>query len=106
MTPQEFQIALGPQLKEILQSTLGQAAISVVNAMKPNYESSPHEHIFLENRGAVRGYEMCMRNIVALSFVPVIKPEAEQNYGVKEADPKATPPAPVYQVPSIQKETV
>lgn len=102
MTPQEFQIKLGPQLKEILQSQLGQSAIAMVNSMKPNYEPSPHEHIFIENRGAVRGYELCMRNIAALTYVPVIKPEAKQNYGVEEKEGSATPPPSVFQTSETQ----
>lgn len=102
MTPQEFQIKLGPQLKEILQSTLGQSAIAMVNAMKPNYEPSPHEHIFIENRGAVRGYEMCMRNIAALTYVPVIKPDAQQDYGVKDTQGSPQPPPSVFQPTETQ----
>lgn len=95
MTSQEFQINHGPKLKEFIQSPLGQATINTVHAMKPNYEASPHEHIFLENRGLVRGYEMAIRNLAFLTFVPVINPDAEQNYGVKDPDEKQIP-VPVF----------
>jgi len=99
MTPEEFQKNHGQELKEILQSPIGGATILTLNGMRPNYEPSTHQHIFLENRGVVRGYEMCLRNLASLTFVPTVRKEVEPNYGVKEPE-KTEAPKPAWQAPS------
>lgn len=88
MTPIEFQSAHAGKLKEILDSNFGKDFLLIIQALKPAYEFPIHEHLMLANRESIRGYEMCLRNIVALSFPPKMVSQPEANYGVPELEKK------------------
>lgn len=103
MTPEEYQSTYGPKLKEFLQSPLGTATIIMLNGMKPGAEKHSEIHLHVANREKILGYELCIRNIAALTFMPVIKKEAQPDYGVKE-EVKDEAPKP-YFVPQFNRES-
>lgn len=82
MNRQTFTDKYGGDFKKFIESPAGQAFVVTLNALAPPYEFSEKEHLFAENRGAKRGYELCLRNILTL-LVPIkTKQEPEANYGV------------------------
>jgi len=89
MTATEFQTNHGPQLKEVINSPWGQQFFAVLNSLRPSYEFPVHEHLMIANREAIRGYELCLKTIVALSMPPKVVAEVEANYGVPDRKPTA-----------------
>lgn len=102
MTIEDYQRTFGSQLKEFLSSPLGQTTILMLNGMKPNAEKHSEIHLHVANREKILGYEQCIRNFAALTFVPNIKKDAEPDYGIKE-EKKPEPPKP-YFVPEFNRE--
>lgn len=88
MTAQEFQGLHSGDLKKWLETPAGQAFFNILNALRPNYEFPVHEHLMMANREAIRGYEMCLRNIVALTMPPKTVTQPEANYGVPDRKPE------------------
>lgn len=85
MTAIEFQGSpYSAELNEFLQKPAGKAFLGVLHSLRPAYEATPHEHVFLENRGAVRGFEICIRSVVALASPPKVVAQPEANYGVPD----------------------
>lgn len=91
MTVQEFKKYNAERLNKIfMQDASGQQLMTMVGSLIPAYEFQEKEHLLIEARGARRGYELCMRNIMYLCTPE--KPEANTepiaNYGVNEETPK------------------
>lgn len=84
MTRQQFVDKHGEALKIFLNSECGIASLTFLNGMKPIYEFSKEPHLFAENRGATRGYELCLRNLISLSLLPKSNEEIEADYGVPD----------------------
>lgn len=82
MTFQEYQKNYSDQLKTFLDTPAGQNFLSVLGAHRPAYEFSVQNHLLTENRGAMRGYELCMRNAVLLSKPYAVHHDIEPTYGV------------------------
>lgn len=82
MTKQQFIDKHGDELKKFLSSESIIAAFNLVNTMKPINEFSNEPHLFAENRGAIRGYELCLRNFIGLSLLPKNTEEIEADYGI------------------------
>lgn len=88
MTPQEFQANQSGKLKEFFDSPLGKEFLGVLNSLRPAYEFPIHEHLMMANRESIRGYEMCMRNMIALTMAPKILEQPKANYGIDDIKPK------------------
>lgn len=99
MTKEEYQTNHGTKLREFLQSPLGQATLIMVNSMRPGVEVSEHLHQHIANREKIIGYDLCLRNLASLSFVPVKSNGPEPDYGVKEERKETEAPKPTFQAP-------
>lgn len=84
MTRQQFQKDHSGDLQKFIQSPLGQSFITVLGSIRPPYEFPAHEHLLAENRGAMRGYELCLRNILGLTIPYQEMKDAEPTYGVPD----------------------
>lgn len=85
MTATEFRSSpYSAEWNKFLQTQAGKEFLGVLHGLRPGYESSPHEVVFIENRGAIRGYELCVLNAVALASPPKIITQPEANYGVPD----------------------
>lgn len=84
MTAQEFQLTNSNELKVFLNSGIGKDFFTILNSLRPSYEFPVHEHLMMANREAIRGYELCLRNILALTMPPTVNKQPEANYGVPE----------------------
>lgn len=85
MTAVEFQGSPhSVELNKFLQSPAGKEFMLTLHGLRPAYESSQYEHVFIENRGAVRGFEICLRSMVALASPPKVVAQPEANYGVPD----------------------
>lgn len=89
MTRQQFQKECSGDLLKFIQSSVGQQTLNVLGALRPPYQFPEQEHLLAENRGAMRGYELCLRNLMALTAPYVEMQEPEPTYGVKDK-PKET----------------
>lgn len=91
MNKTEFQKNFSGELKTYLDTSGGNNLILTLGGMRPPYEFPKEEHLLAENRGAIRGYELCLRNIMALCAPPQVETVVEANYGItssKEENPK------------------
>lgn len=86
MTLEIFQTKHAPEVKKFLESDHGKAYLSMINAMRPSYEFPVHEHLMMANREAIRGYEMCMRNMIGVVLPQPQARTVEANYGVKQPE--------------------
>lgn len=77
-----FQKQYAQELKILVESKFGQSLLAALGSLRPHYEFPPQEHLLSENRGAIRGYELCIRNILALSIYMPASDEVEANYGI------------------------
>lgn len=87
MTAEEFQIKNSAWLKTVLTSNEGQMFLAVLHGIRPPYVDHKEPHLYAGSRDKIQGYELCLRNIVALMSPP--KPVINQpkaNYQVE--DPK------------------
>lgn len=82
MKPQDFQKAYSAEFRTFLATPMGQAMLNTLSETIPVYEFAKEPHLFAENRGARRGYENCMRNLIGLSTFTPAKKEVEATYGV------------------------
>lgn len=82
MNHADFRKTYSDQLKAFLESPCGQNLLNTAGAMRPPYEFSVQNHLLTENRGAMRGYELCLRNILGLAVPYTVQREPEPNYGV------------------------
>lgn len=82
MTAVEFQTNHSGDLALFLNSPCGKEFLSILHGLRPAYEFPVHEHLMMANRESIRGYEMCIRNIVSLMHPPKIITQPEANYGV------------------------
>lgn len=84
MTRQQFQKQFSGDLRNFLESPCGQNFLSTLGTMRPPYEFPAHDHLLAENRGAMRGYELCLRNSLMLTLPYEEAREAQPNYGVPD----------------------
>lgn len=84
MTAQEFQINHSGELKKFFDTQVGKEFLGLLNGLRPPYEFPIHEHLMLSNRESIRGYELCLRNMIALAMPPKILIQPEANYGVPD----------------------
>lgn len=90
MTQQQFQKEHSGELLKFIQSPFGQNLLTTLGAMRPPYAFPPQDHLLVENRGAMRGYELCLRNILGLTIPYTELSDPKPDYGVKEeTDPKS-----------------
>lgn len=82
MTRQLFAEKFGGDFKKFLESPIGQSFLLTLNNMSPAYEFPKEEHLLIENRGAKRGYQICLTNIVTLCVPIKTNQDPEPNYGV------------------------
>lgn len=87
MTPQQFQKEHSGELLKFVQSPFGQNLLNVLGSMRPPYQFPPQDHLLAENRGAMRGYELCLRNILGLTVPYIEQRDPQPDYGVKD-EPK------------------
>lgn len=85
MTKDIFQKAYAEDLKKFMGTPCGQALLATLATQRPPYEFSVQNHLLVENRGAMRGYELCMKNLLSLSTPTVVPRDVEANYGVPDA---------------------
>lgn len=88
MKPEDFQRQFGVKVKEFLDSPIGREFLNTLSQLRPGYDNNQLEHLFIENRGAIRGYETCLKNLISLSFSPAPSKEVDANYGVEEPKEK------------------
>lgn len=79
-----FQKAHAEWLRGILQDPKGQVLLQALSSLIPVHENSPHVHLFSENKGMRRGYEICLHNLIALSEAPKVTEEVKVTYGVQD----------------------
>lgn len=84
MTLIDYQKTHGETLRLFLETQAGKELLPTLGLMSPQYEGFKEDHLFIENRGAIRGYAQAIRSIMALTFVPKAVLEPELNYGVPE----------------------
>lgn len=84
MTIAEFQTNHSGELKAFFDSQLGRSFLMTLNSLRPGYEFPIHEHLMLANRESIRGYDQCLRNMIALTMAPVKTSEIPANYGVPD----------------------
>lgn len=84
MNKETFLNQFSGELKTFLSTPCGQNLLITLSSMKPVYESPSSEHLYADNRGAIRGYEICVRNLVGLCAPTVKNEEIEANYGVPD----------------------
>ena len=84
MNPTQFQLAHSGDLKLFFESPLGKNFLGALHSLRPSYEFPVHEHLMMANREAIRGYELCLRNIVGLTLLPKPREDIQADYGVKE----------------------
>lgn len=82
MTKEIFQKKHGETLKAFMDSECGRDVLGMLSHLRPPYEFPAQEHLLSENRGAMRGYEMCMRNLVGLTIASPQPTQVQQDYGV------------------------
>lgn len=82
MTRNQFVEAHGEAVQTFLNSQAGLAFRILLSEARPLFESQREPHLFAENTGVVKGYELCLRNIVSLSALPKVAEEIEADYGV------------------------
>lgn len=87
MTVAEFQAHRSGELKVFFDSPLGKEFLTVLNGLRPQWESPNEQHLLLANSQQIRGYETCLRNIVALMMPPKVVSQPEANYGVPDRKP-------------------
>lgn len=84
MTPQEFQLTHSTKLKEALGTSWGVEFFQILNGLRPAIaETFTNESSMIRNYAKSEGYELCLRNLLALTMLPpapAAQPEA--NYGV------------------------
>lgn len=86
MTPEEFQSSYSGWLSDTLKTNQGQVFLSLLNSMRPPHESPKEEHLYADNRGSIRGYELCLRNIIGLMLPPKKREEIKPTYGVPDRE--------------------
>lgn len=84
MNAQEFQTNYSSELKKFFDTPMGKEFLGVLNGLRPAYEFPIHDHLLIENRGFVRGFEQCLRSIIALTMAPKVIAQPEANYGVPD----------------------
>lgn len=84
MTAKEFQATYSAELKDFFESPCGKAFLDTIRGMRPGLIPVQHEHLLIENAGAVRGYEQCLKNIIILSILSPPFEEIQLTYGVKD----------------------
>ena len=87
-----FQKQYAAELKALIESKFGQSLLATIGSMRPAYEFPIQEHLLSENRGAMRGYELCLKNIISLSIPQIATPDVEQDYGVPNSPPQTNQP--------------
>lgn len=86
MTPQEFQLNHSGDLKNFIETPVGKQFISLLNGMRPPLSAAfPNEHSMIRTYANIEGYELCLRNIIALMMAPS-KPKTgiPADYGVPD----------------------
>lgn len=86
MTPEEFQANHSGWLADTLKTNQGQAFLALINGMRPPHEFPADPHLYADNRGAIRGYELCVRNIVGLMMPPRKIKDIKPTYGVPDRE--------------------
>jgi len=84
MNRQQFQKQFSGELKQFLETPCGQSFLSALGTMRPPYEFPAQEHLMTENRGSMRGYELCMRNSLILTLPYEETKEVQPTYGVPD----------------------
>lgn len=84
MNKEAFQKQFSGELKTFLSTPCGQNLLITLSSLKPVYEDAKEEHLYADNRGAIRGYEACVRNLMGLCAPIARKEEIEANYGVPD----------------------
>lgn len=84
MTKEDYQSKFGGEFKKFIESPAGQALVMTLSKMSPNYEYPKEEHLYADNRGSKRGYDLCLNNIFSLTVVSKPIPQPEANYGVPD----------------------
>lgn len=84
MNKNTFQKLHADKLKSVLESPFGRDLMAALGALRPPYEFPQQEHLLIEGRGCMRGYEMCIRNLVSLATPAIESSDLEADYGVPE----------------------
>lgn len=84
MTLKDYQTTYGVDLRKFLETPAGKEFLPTLGVMSPQYEPHKEEHMFIENRGAIRGYAQAIRSVMALTFIPNITSQPEATYGVPD----------------------
>lgn len=82
MTREEFQKVYAADYKMFLETNCGKAFMATLAAMIPAVSFSDSVHLFAEDRGCRRGYEMCLRNSLFLAAPVRQISDVEVTYGV------------------------
>lgn len=81
MNKESFQEVHFNQFKAIMESQCGKDLIELLRDMRPPLIPLDSEHRMIENAGAVRGYEQCIKNLLSLVVpVPIKKPDIVPTY--------------------------
>lgn len=82
MNRSDFQEIHLNQFRAIMESQCGKDMLETLRTERMPLLPIKEDHLLIENSGAVRGYEQCLKNLAALA-VPIIpkKPDPKANYG-------------------------
>jgi hypothetical protein len=90
----DYQKVHAEKLREFLTSPAGHATMTMLGLLRPKPEFPKEAHLLNENRGAIRGYELCMAQFAVLVTPVSERAPIEPTYGVegeKKDDPRIKP---------------
>lgn len=87
MIPNDFRLKHGLALKTFLSTDCGRDLIPVLQQLRPLFITNSTPHVHTESAGTVRGYELCIKDLVRLSELPKQPEEIEMTYGVESNQP-------------------
>lgn len=83
MTTKEYRLHYGADLLKFIQSPAGMDLISTLHQLRPTFTVNSQPHVHIESAGAVRGYELCEKNLLFLTTQPKPEEEIEATYGTE-----------------------
>lgn len=89
MTTKEYQENYSGELRKFYDTNCGKELLGQISGLRPPLkESFSTEHDMIRAYGKIEGYEMCLRNLIALSLPAKNNDQPVANYGVDDPQPK------------------
>lgn len=84
MTLKEYQTNYGVDLRKFLETPAGREFLPTLATLCPQYEEKKEEHLYIDNRGAIRGFSQSIRSVMTMTQIPINHIEPQANYGVPD----------------------